>query len=89
MTIEYQPGKLNATMDSLSRKAQLVALEEDELLVPMGSQVQVFTDLQEKIKEGLHKDPTTLNIMKQVKEGKTRKFWMDNGFCTLVMHLCA
>jgi hypothetical protein len=29
--------------------------------------------------KGLHKDATTLNIMKQLKEGKMRKFWMDNG----------
>jgi hypothetical protein len=53
----------------------------------MGSQMQVLIDLQENIKEGLHKDPTTLNIMNQVKEGKMRKFWMDNGFLYFGEHI--
>jgi hypothetical protein len=55
---------LNATTEALSRKAQPATLEEDELPVTKGNEMQVFTNLQEKIKEGLHKDPTTLNIMK-------------------------
>jgi hypothetical protein len=58
-------------MDALCRKVYLVSLEEDELPMPVGSQMQVLTYLQEKVKEGLHKDIATLNIMKQVKEGKT------------------
>ena len=63
----------------MSRKAKTATVEEDELSVPMGNEMQVFTNLQENIKEGLHKDPTTLNIMKYVKEEKTRNFWMYNG----------
>jgi len=64
MNIEYWLSKLNATTEALSRKAQPATLEEDELPVTKGNEMQVFTNLQEKIKEGLHKDPTTLNIMK-------------------------
>jgi len=51
-------------MDALIRMAQLIALEEGKLSMPRGSQTHVFTNLQEKIKEGLHKDLMTLNIMK-------------------------
>jgi hypothetical protein len=36
-------------------------------------------ELREKIKEGLQSDPTTRNIMKQVKEGKTKTFWTSDG----------
>jgi len=52
--------------------------------VPMGSQTQVFMNLQENINEGLHKDPIDLNIMKQVEEGKMRKFGRTMVSCTLV-----
>jgi len=49
MTIEYQLGKLNATTDALSRKARLGDMEKDEFLVPMQSQEEFFTHLQDNI----------------------------------------
>jgi len=70
MTIEFRPSKLTTIVYTLSRKAQLVVLEENELLFPMGIQVEVSTYMEEKIKNGMHKHSTNLNIMKHVKVGK-------------------
>jgi len=37
MTIDYQPSKLNALADSISRKVYLETLDDDAILVIMGS----------------------------------------------------
>lgn len=80
MTIENRPDKLNATVDGLRRKAQLDTLEESELPTTTdGSQIRVLKELQNRIEEGLRVDLTTTNIMKQVKEGKMKKFFLRDG----------
>jgi hypothetical protein len=33
-----------------------------------------------EIKEGIWKDPNALGITKEVKFGKTRKFWLELGY---------
>ncbi|KAL4572161.1 hypothetical protein LXL04_018930 [Taraxacum kok-saghyz] len=66
-SMEYKPGKGNVVADALSRKANLATL------------TKITCDLTEKIKEGLNQDPLTQNLMKMAKEGKTRKFWIEDG----------
>jgi len=51
MTIEYRPNRLIVVVDSLRRKRQLVAPEEENFPTLTGSQVQVMIELQDKIKE--------------------------------------
>jgi hypothetical protein len=80
MTIEYSLGRINTIVDALSRKAQLVVLEEkDELPTSGGNQIHVLRELHENIKEGLEHDHTMKNNMKQVKDGKTKKLWLCDG----------
>jgi hypothetical protein len=85
MTIEYRSGKLNVVVDALSRKAQLVTLEEDKSPTTMdGSQIHVLAELRENIKEGLQVDPTTKSIMKQVEEGRQG----GSFFVTMLLYFC-
>lgn len=65
--LEYKPGRANSVPDALSRKAELAA---------MVSQPQ--SSLLDHIKEGLTHDPTTKALVEYVKEGKTRRFWLEN-----------
>ena len=66
-TLEYKPGKANVVADALSRKATLASV------------TQVQCDLADRIKDGLAQDPLAKNLVEMAKEGKTRKFWEENG----------
>ncbi|KAK0606869.1 hypothetical protein LWI29_005470 [Acer saccharum] len=67
--LEYKPGKANVVADALSRKAELATMN--------ASQPQ--STLISRIKEGLLQDPLAKSLMKLANEGKTRRFWLDEG----------
>ena len=67
--LEYKPGKANVVADALSRKAELVTL----------SMSQPKSDLVMRIKEGLQQDPLAKDLLGKVLEGKTRRFWQEEG----------
>lgn len=80
MTIEYRLGRLNAVANSLSRKGQLVALEEGENRAEC-SRIQVYmTDkMQNRLRASVENDTREKSILKQVKEGNTRNFFLQDG----------
>ncbi|XP_050387307.1 uncharacterized protein LOC126803565 [Argentina anserina] len=65
-TIEYKPEKANVVADALSRKAEFASIS------------QFTSPLLSKIKEGLRVDPQAQSLITLVKEGKTRRFWLDD-----------
>lgn len=67
--LEYKPGKANVVADALSRKAELATLN--------ASQPQ--STLINRIKEGLQQDPLAKSLIKLANEGRTRRFWLDEG----------
>ncbi|KAK0598582.1 hypothetical protein LWI29_036056 [Acer saccharum] len=67
--LEYKPGKANVVADALSRKVELATMN--------ASQPQ--STLISRIKEGLLQDPLAKSLMKLANEGKTRRFWLDEG----------
>ena len=67
--LEYKPGKANVVADALSRKAELATL----------SMSQPKSDLVSRIKEGLQQDPLANDLLEKVLEGKTRRFWQEEG----------
>ncbi|KAJ4717218.1 Retrotransposon protein, putative, Ty3-gypsy subclass [Melia azedarach] len=67
--LRYKPGKANVVADALSRKATLAVVN---LSMPEGTLVG-------RIKEGLTQDPLAKSIVALVNEGKTRRFWLDDG----------
>ncbi|KAH9750077.1 Endonuclease [Citrus sinensis] len=67
--LEYKPGKANVVADALSRKAELATL----------SMSQPKSDLVSRIKEGLQQDPLAKDLLEKVLEGKTRRFWQEEG----------
>ncbi|KAH9744594.1 Endonuclease [Citrus sinensis] len=67
--LEYKPGKANVVADALSRKAELATL----------SMSQPKSDLFSHIKEGLQQDPLAKDLLEKVLEGKTRRFWQEEG----------
>ncbi|KAH9697420.1 Endonuclease [Citrus sinensis] len=67
--LEYKPGKANVVADALSRKAELPTL----------SMSQPKSDLVSCIKEGLQQDPLAKDLLEKVLEGKTRRFWQEEG----------
>ncbi|XP_043717547.1 uncharacterized protein LOC122665462 [Telopea speciosissima] len=64
---EYKPGKANEVADALSRKAELASLSQPE------------GELMGLIKEGLQHDPVAKSLLALAKEGKTRRFWEQDG----------
>ena len=76
MTIEYRSGRHNAVADALNRKGQLEALEGEDRAARSRSRVQMSEEMQNKIKESVETDTLAQNIVKQIKEGKTRKFFL-------------
>ncbi|KAH9723181.1 Endonuclease [Citrus sinensis] len=67
--LEYKPGKANVVTDALTRKAELTTL----------SMSQPKSDLVSRIKEGLQQDPLAKDLLEKVLEGKTRRFWQEEG----------
>ena len=65
-TMEYKPGKANLVADALSRKGELADVSRPQ------------SDLNDRIKEGLKHDKMAQTITTLAKEGKTRRFWVDD-----------
>ncbi|MCF8701922.1 retroviral-like aspartic protease family protein, partial [Corynebacterium sp. MC-10] len=63
----YKPGKSNVVADALSRKAELAAI------------TTAHCDIREAIKEGLSHDPEAKQLMELASQGKTRRFWIEDG----------
>ncbi|KAE8662634.1 cytochrome P450 78A7-like [Hibiscus syriacus] len=66
-TLEYKPGKANVVADALSRKAKLAAIS-----LAKGTVL-------ERIKEGLEQDPMARELVKLASDGKTQRFWVEDG----------
>ena len=67
--LEYKPGKANVVADALSRKAELATLNMS----------QPKSDLVLRIKECLQQDPLANDLLEKVLEGKTMRFWQEEG----------
>ncbi|KAL9265740.1 Retrovirus-related Pol polyprotein from transposon 17.6-like protein, partial [Drosera capensis] len=65
--MEYKPGKANLVADALSRKAELVAIGVPNF------------PLLERLKEGMEHDAQAKTLAELAKQGKTRRFWLDEG----------
>ncbi|CAL8989416.1 unnamed protein product [Prunus brigantina] len=65
--LEYKQGKTNVVADALSRKAVLAAVAQPQ------------SSLMQRIREGLLHDPQAKSLLELVKDGKTRRFWLDDG----------
>ena len=65
--MEYKPGKGNVVADALSRKAELAAITSPNF--PMV----------ERLKEGLEQDPQAKSLMELASQGRTRRFWLEDG----------
>ncbi|KAH9328294.1 hypothetical protein KI387_000402, partial [Taxus chinensis] len=77
--ITYNPGKKNVVADALSRKAQLAAVTESPASMHSESRVLLAEAMVEQIKEGLTQDPQAAELVKQVRENRTRKFSIRDG----------
>ena len=67
-TLEYKPGLANHVADALSHKAELASMTNQ----PQGELVDL-------IKEGLQYDPVAKSLITLAHEGKTRRFWVEDG----------
>eukprot|EP00253_Pinus_taeda_P026211 PITA_26211 len=76
MSIEYRPGRHNALADALSRKGQLAALEGEDQATRSRSRIQMSEEMQNKLKESVETDTLAHNIVKQIREGKTCRFFL-------------
>ncbi|CAN6566578.1 unnamed protein product [Malus baccata var. baccata] len=66
--LEYKQGKENVVADALSRRVELMAM----VLKPQ-------SHLLGRVREGLSHDVQAKNIVEFVKDGKTRRFWLEDG----------
>ncbi|KAM2418624.1 hypothetical protein ACFX1W_025288 [Malus domestica] len=66
--LEYKQGKENVVADALSRRVELMAT----VLKPQ-------SHLLDRVREGLSHDVQAKNIVEFVKDGKTRRFWLEDG----------
>lgn len=83
--LDYQASKLNVVVDALTWKPQLATLVKGKHWEEPTT--QVTSVLRQRIKEGLENDPIAMNILKQLKEGKTKRFWVEDRFFYLGGHL--
>ena len=65
--MDYKPGHANLMADALSHKGELADISRPQ------------SSLQDRIKEGLQHDTLAQTIIQLVKEGKTRRFWEEDG----------
>ena len=65
--LEYKPGRANLVADALSRRAELAAISRPK------------SPIVERIKEGMDHDPQAQALAEYVKQGKTRRFWLEDG----------
>ncbi|KAJ4967504.1 hypothetical protein NE237_019353 [Protea cynaroides] len=75
MVLEYQPGRINQLADGLSRKAEFASLKLEQL----ASISQLRMSLPDRIREGLEKVSMTRSLVDLAREGKTCRFWLDEG----------
>ncbi|KAM1160926.1 hypothetical protein TB2_000069 [Malus domestica] len=66
--LEYKQGNENVVADALSRRVELMAT----VLKPQ-------SHLLGRVREGLSHDVQAKNIVEFVKDGKTRRFWLEDG----------
>ncbi|KAE8724095.1 hypothetical protein F3Y22_tig00010927pilonHSYRG00153 [Hibiscus syriacus] len=66
-TLEYKSGKANVVVDALSRKTELAVI-----YLAKGT-------ILERIKEGLEQDPMMRELVKLASNGKTQRFWVEDG----------
>ncbi|RVW22706.1 Transposon Tf2-2 polyprotein [Vitis vinifera] len=67
-TLEYKPGSPNHVADALSRKAELASMTSQ----PQG-------DIMDLLREGLQHDPVAKSLIALAHEGKTKRFWVEDG----------
>lgn len=65
--LEYKPGKGNVMADALSRKSELAAI------------TTARCDIQDAISDGLQHDLEAKQLMELATQGKTRRFWVEDG----------
>ena len=66
--LEYKPERGNVLDDALCRKAELATI------------TTAHCDIQDAIKDGIKHDPKAKKLMDLDAQGKTRRFWVENGF---------
>ena len=74
LQFEHRAGRTNQAADALSRKAELAAVT----LLANLSASRVHIPIRERIKENLEKDPVVRTLLKLVKEGRSRRFWIED-----------
>ena len=67
-TFEYKSGKANVVADTLSRKGALATIVSSNC-----------SSIVEGIKEGMHYDPVAKQLFALAQQGKTKKFWEEDG----------
>ncbi|RVW76058.1 Retrovirus-related Pol polyprotein from transposon 17.6 [Vitis vinifera] len=67
-TLEYKPGSANHVADALSCKAELASIT---------SQPQGY--IMDLLREGLQHDPVAKSLIALAHEGKTKRFWVEDG----------
>ena len=72
---EHKLRRSNQATNALSRKEELAALR---LLANMSASV-VNAPIRKHIRENLEKDLAVRTILKLLKEGKARQFWVNDG----------
>ncbi|XP_015078182.1 uncharacterized protein LOC107021988 [Solanum pennellii] len=62
-----RPRRGNVVTDALSRKAELAAI------------TTAHCEIQDAIKDGMQHDPEAKKLMELASQGRTRRFWVENG----------
>lgn len=65
--MEYKPGLGNVVADALMRKVELAAI------------TTTHCDIQNTIKDGMQHDLEDKKLMELAAQGKTRRFWVEEG----------